>query len=264
MGRKVGDVVRDNKDGTFEVISILSGRLEVPNWDKKEKLRVRFLNTGSEKVYFASSLMHDNVTDPCKPKILGVGFLGEGDYRARRSPSEGGEKFKSYRCWENMLWRVYGEHRLSNRYSGLGVTVDPRWHNFQNFCGWYLDNRIGEKGEVLDKDILKKGNKVYCPEFCRFVPQSLNKFFTSMNKNRGRYPVGVHKDKRKDLFRSSVEFLGQKYSKCFKTPEEAFLDYKEIKEFLLREFSGKLLDEGRISLDTYQACQTWAVEPYPE
>lgn len=38
---------------------------------------------------------------------------------------------------------------------------------------------------ALDKDILNKGNKVYCPENCIFVPRRINNLFTKSNRVRG-------------------------------------------------------------------------------
>jgi hypothetical protein len=57
------------------------------------------------------------------------------------------------------------------------VFVCEEWHNFQVFAKWFYENYYKILGEImnLDKDIIKKGNKIYGPEYCAFVPQTINK-----------------------------------------------------------------------------------------
>ena len=51
------------------------------------------------------------------------------------------------------------------------------------------------EGKQLDKDIIKKGNKLYCPEFCFFVDNKVNSILTDPAAARGGTPNGVHKRK---------------------------------------------------------------------
>jgi hypothetical protein len=44
---------------------------------------------------------------------------------------------------------------------------------------------------ALDKDILYKGNKIYSPDTCVFVPQEINALFVKNDANRGDLPIGV-------------------------------------------------------------------------
>ena len=48
-------------------------------------------------------------------------------------------------------------------------------------------------GWELDKDILVKGNKIYSPDTCCFVPKEVNTVFTKRQSKRGDYPIGVIK-----------------------------------------------------------------------
>ena len=83
----------------------------------------------------------------------------------------------------------------------------------------------------LDKDILCKGNKIYSPNNCVFVPQRINELFTKRNKLRGDYPIGVDFNKRNKLFRARCSTLqGNKHLGYYKTKEEAFKVYKIEKE----------------------------------
>lgn len=259
---RVGSRLFSKHGGWFEVMEILSGADEVSKWNGSEKILVKFDETRGERVTSAGTAANGGLKDLHKAAIMGVGFMGDGKYKSRKPPSEGMKKYKSYACWENMLWRVYGDHRLSNRYKGLGVKVCDEWHNFQVFCEWYLEHNKGE-GFTLEKDILSHGNKVYCPEYCRFVPQELNKFFTAMNKCRGKYPVGVHFSRGK--FIASLNYKGKDETRLsYDTPEEAFQCYKERKEFALKGLADKLFSEGKIEEDIYEACYKWQVEPFPE
>ena len=47
----------------------------------------------------------------------------------------------------------------------------------------------------LDKDILVKGNKVYSPETCCFVPQEINSLLVTSVRSRGDQPIGVSYNK---------------------------------------------------------------------
>ena len=65
----------------------------------------------------------------------------------------------------------------------MDCSVYEGWHNFQNFAKWYEDNyyEIEEEQMHLDKDILVKGNKVYSPDTCVFVPETINGLFVKSN-----------------------------------------------------------------------------------
>ena len=55
------------------------------------------------------------------------------------------------------------------RNSRLICSVCEEWKHFSNFKKWFDENYI--EGFDIDKDILIKGNKVYSPEACSFVPR---------------------------------------------------------------------------------------------
>ena len=112
--------------------------------------------------------------------IYGVGIVGSGDYsRAKTSTI--------YLCWFNMLTRCYGNIENENYED---CTVSAEWLKLQNFGEWYESNHI--EGYHLDKDIINFGNKIYSPDNCCFIEQSLNNLLT-FNKNKlkttGIYPT---------------------------------------------------------------------------
>lgn len=204
--------------------------------------------------------------DPYQPRIAGVGYVGEGQYKARKPQRDGGKKYKSYACWENMLWRVYDKkHRLANRYIGRGVTVCDEWHSLQNFVPWFLDNYPYKEGFALDSDIFRKGDrKIYSPDTCVFIPQDINKFFGAMNENRGEWPVGVSQDKY-GMFTASVHHADDYRNETgFKDPDSAFLWYKKHKEDYLRGLAKKHFELGNINDETYLKLLDWRAVPYPD
>ena len=80
-----------------------------------------------------------------------------------------------YDRWHGMLRRCYSAAWQSRHPAYIGCSVDKRWHSFVAFREWALSQPQWE-GLHLDKDLLVPGNKVYSPETCLFIPQSVNKF----------------------------------------------------------------------------------------
>lgn len=229
-------------------------------------VRVKMKNTGYEMYVDRRAMGTVSGYDPYEPRIAGVGFVGEGEYRARKSVKDGGKKYKSYACWENMLWRVYDtKHRLANRYIGRGVTVCDEWHNLQNFVPWFLDNYPYKEGFALDSDIFRQGDlKIYSPDTCVFIPQEVNKFFGAMNVKRGEWPVGVGQIDCGSFY-ARVDHADEKVSEFgFKDPDSAFLWYKKHKEDALRELAKKHFELGNINDVTYYKLLDWRAVPYPD
>ena len=80
--------------------------------------------------------------------------------------------------WRNMLDRCYSPQRekLATYNEAL---VCNEWLTFSNFKEWM--SAQDWEGKELDKDLLVKGNKIYSPETCVFVPSYINNLLT------GRY-----------------------------------------------------------------------------
>lgn len=175
--------------------------------------------------------------------VFGKGFRGKGSYKI------GGKK---YSTWIQLLRRCYDEKYQEKQPTYKDVVVCEEWHNFQNFAKWFEENYI--EGFHLDKDILFKGNKIYSPETCAFVPQEINSLFTNRGNYRGIFPIGVLK--RGEKFRSCVSSIGQLGT--FDTPEEAFQAYKTAKERHIKEVAEKWKD--KITEQTYQALINYKVE----
>lgn len=132
-----------------------------------------------------------------------------------------------YNTWKNMLRRCYTEGVRSATYKD--VTVCDDWLRFSKFKAWmqaqYWQNMS------LDKDILKSGNRVYCPEYCRFVPKFINNLVLVKKSGKSKFGLGVSKDKNKfgayskDTSGKTV-LLG-----LYCTPEEAHFAWQLDKVF---------------------------------
>lgn len=117
---------------------------------------------------------------PYERRFYNVGYLGEGKYKV----SENGKNTRVYDTWKAMLQRCYSEKEHERHPTYIGCEVYEGWHNFQNFAKWYDNNyyEVDNEKMCLDKDILNKGNKIYSPDTCIFVPETINKLFIKNDK----------------------------------------------------------------------------------
>lgn len=75
-----------------------------------------------------------------------------------------------------MLQRCYTDMKGKYAaYYGI-VKVCEEWLNFQNFAEWYESHYYNIPNERLhiDKDIKSSGCKLYSPDTCILIPQSIN------------------------------------------------------------------------------------------
>ena len=187
----------------------------------------------------------------------GVGY----NSGVKHPTKKGGQRTKSYQVWRDMLKRCYkaGIHKNSRNSAYKDCIVCAEWLDFQNFAKWYENNEYYGLGYELDKDILSPKNKIYCPEFCRLVPQELNKLTIDRGKMRGKYPQGVSKASSGVKYRSDIHINGKTmYIGLFDTPEEAHQAYKEAKERHVKNMANKWRD--RIAPEVYEALMSWELE----
>lgn len=165
----------------------------------------------------------------------------------------------SYRKWCGMLERCYSDkwHALKPTYKDCFVSEE--WLYFSNFKKWFDENNVD--GYVLDKDILTKNNKEYSKETCVFIPEYINSIFIKKNASRGKWPIGVVKNKNKvKKFSSSVSHKGKIIDLgSFLTPQDAFLAYKKAKEDYVSEVATKYLKDELIGIDVYNAMLNYEV-----
>ena len=199
---------------------------------------------------------------PYERRYYGHGYIGKGKHKA---VDENGKHSKCYEVWVKMLQRCFDEKFQIKRPTYKGCKVCTEWLNFQVFAEWFYNNYYEIEGERmhLDKDILIKGNKIYSPNTCVFVPQRINTLFIKRNKVRGEYPIGVsyHKMSKKFIVHCNV-YDYKKNKKInlgyYSTPEEAFNVYKEFKENYIKKVAD--LYKDKIPTKLYDALYNYEVE----
>ncbi len=197
---------------------------------------------------FLANLLKGCIKNPNHPSICGVGYLGAGKYKASNDN-------KSYSIWRSTIQRCYNRSYQKRHPTYIGCSVDKRWYNFQVFAEWFENNY--KDGFELDKDVLTKGNKIYSPETCRFIPQEINCLFTKRQNCRGGLPIGVVKSRKRFIAQIQLG-NGSKYLGTFDTPEEAFHAYKIAKEVYIKEVADEWRD--RIDDEIYFAMYAYKVE----
>ena len=202
------------------------------------------------------------IKNPFFKSIYGVGYYGIGSNTIPRNDI-------FYNCWHKMIERCYNE-KSRKRYSTYeDCFVCEEWLSYYNFYNWCTKNYYELKNDndkmCLDKDILIKGNKIYSPETCIFVPQLINGLFLKSDKTRGELPIGVQRIKVKisqNCYTSIVfDKFGKKHIIAFSSIEEAFSTYKESKEKNIK----RIADEYKLKYPNfpkrlYDAMYNYKVE----
>ena len=209
--------------------------MRIVRYGNRDDIDIQFVKDGTViKNRRYGNFKKGSIENPMTPSVCGIGCIGIGKFKSR---DENGKPTKCYIAWRNMLMRCYDPKWHEKEPTYKGCTVCQEWWNFQVFAEWYYKHYYELENErmTLDKDILNKGNKVYSPENCVFVPQSINNLFTKRNKLRGKYPIGVHKKRNK--FQAHLNKGDGKpiYLGLYATPNEAFLAYKHAKEKYIKE-----------------------------
>lgn len=175
---------------------------------------------------------------PYERSVFGIGYLGEGKYKVW----ENGKQTRVYRTWHNMLTRCYNPKYHKKHPTYKNCEASKEFHNFQNFGDWCDENYYEIEGEkmCLDKDILYKHNKIYSPDTCIFVPQTINILFTKSDKARGESAIGTSLFQGK--YRAECQMINPKTGKTKKeylgiydTQEKGFEVYKYYKEKNIKE-----------------------------
>ncbi len=202
-----------------------------------------------------------SVKNPYYPSVYGVGMVG-----TKYPRSINCKNIREYDIWNNILERSYSPKYKKRQPSYKEVACCEEWLNYENFYEWLhnqenFDKWYENKRWAIDKDILNKGNKVYSPENCCLIPQSVNCLFLKREAERGDLPIGVRRNRK--LFEASCsnpitgksERLGK-----YETVEEAFQVYKEYKEDLIKRVAQIEYDKGNITKECYEAMMKYEVD----
>lgn len=174
--------------------------------------------------------------------VFGVG-INDADYVTQTKRKDGYSLIcPIYKSWMGVMDRAFNPQRKQQNTCYANTTVCEEWVKFSGFREWMLDQTFldltGAKLN-LDKDILLKGNQVYCPDACAFIPARINTLIVLNDRSRGEQPIGVflHKERNERPFRASVN--GNKddriRSTYYDTAEEAHAWWQEMKAKVIRE-----------------------------
>lgn len=160
-----------------------------------------------------------------------------------------------YQMWHSMIRRGCSSKKKMQCQTYKDVTVCAEWLSFGNFLEW-VNKEVGYKGKPdgmsLDKDIILRGNRIYSPETCSFVPQSINMVVIS-----GESGFTLHKPSGK--YTASYSCNGKHtYIGFYATQDEAFQAYKTAKESRVKSMALQYKDVLRP--DVFDALMAWQVD----
>ena len=202
--------------------------------------------------------------NPMFPSVYGVGITGN-----KYPTMNGNVHTKEYKAWNHMLERCYSKFISNSRNNTyIGCSVCDEWLYYPNFYEWLhkqpnFEKFINGKFWAIDKDIIQKGNKVYCPKLCCLVPPNVNSLFAKSDAIRGEYLIGVSYNKNNNmLFAQCKNPLINKNVKLgeFSNEHDAFLTYKRYKEKLIKEIAEIEYSKENISLECYLGMKNYIVE----
>lgn len=182
-----------------------------------------------------------------------TGICGFGINDSVISTSINGKKIKSYALWKSVITRCFKCKSYSD------CSVCDEWKYFSNFKKWFDLNYID--GYELDKDLLVKGNKVYGPNTCCFIPKEINKLLVKQKKRTSnKLPFGVvrHSKNSFQVFISrngKVEYLGVRNSQ-----DDAFELYKNAKENHIKQVAQEYYKRNKITKRIYDALINYKIE----
>lgn len=229
------------------------GDYTVVKYVHSKEIHIKFLDTEYEIVVDVSRIVVGNIKDNLKPFVCSVGYLGYG-YEKNDGLT------KVYRTWCSMIKRCYASNTTFRHPTYVDCSVSSEFLNFSYFKKWYF-KQVGsrEANYQFDKDLLVKGNKVYSPDTCCFIPAEINTLLTTTNKRRGSTPIGVRICNKTGKYRSESYMNGKHNSfGSFNCPIKAFEAYKVAREAYYKEKAEQW--KGKISDEAYEALKNRKVE----
>jgi hypothetical protein len=227
------------------------------NQEQYRIVKAHYNKTEDDSEQFILKVMNDIKFKPLdwslkamQPIMCNIGYRGSEDIDF---------KSETYMRWHDMLNRCYNKkfHEKQPQYKECRVCEE--WLNFSNFKVWYEKNKYGDKPLDLDKDILFKGNKIYSPTTCCFVPHCINTLFVNGKKVRGEFPLGVYFEKEKGKYRTCMAFMGKQIKLgTFEDIDSAFARYKDYKENFIKDMAEQY--KTKIPDKVYDAMINWKIE----
>ena len=262
MDNKKNGIQKNERLGEIK-INNQGCKMKIIEYNKYSDIIIEFQDEYKAKIKAEYGQFQDGrIKNPYFPSVFDVGYIGQGKYSYKMHK-------KIYQVWKEMLQRCYYPYYINKYPSYIDCYVCEEWHNFQNFAKWYEENyyEIERQRMELDKDILFKGNKIYSPSTCVFVPQRINYLFIKSKSIRGNYPIGVSYHKTSDklsvtcnTFNKGDKKPKQIYLGLFNKnkPFQAFTTYKQFKEGHIKQVADEYKD--LIPKRLYEAMCKYEVE----
>jgi hypothetical protein len=233
-------------------INNLGQEFEIIKYDGLHSCTVQFSDGNIRENICYSEIKKGEVKNLFNPILYEIAYIGDGKYNSMKHT-------KAYSTWKAILERCYNKKYQEKQPTYKGCYICEEWYDFQNFAKWYEKNYNPETmdGWHLDKDILVKGNKIYSPNTCTFIPAEINCIFYKKISNIGDLPIGVVKSKHK--FISQITKYNKKvYLGTYTTVDEAFKVYKVAKENYIKEIANKW--KGKITDQVYNVLINYNIE----
>ena len=175
-------------------------KMKIIEYNSSQDIKVEF-----EDGYIKKCLYHDfkkgKVKNPYYKYLYNRGYLGEA-----KTTDGKGNPLRAYQIWQHIFERCYSDEFHKNYPTYKGCEVCEEWYCYTNFKKWYDEHYYELENErvELDKDILIKGNRIYSPETCIFVPKKINIIFSRNNPKENGLPRGVSWDKENKKISRSI------------------------------------------------------------
>ena len=207
--------------------------MKVVEYNRSSDIVVEFQDEHKARVRTTYvNFQRKQVRNPYDKTVYGVGYLGEGKYKVYIDQEH---LEPVYNVWRTLLGRCCTEKHREQFPAYAGCKVCDEWLCYQNFAQWWNENiyYVGNERMHLDKDIKYNDNKLYSPETCIIVPQSINEIFhISGRKNKDKdLPYTI---KRIPKGKYSVSYKGNSLGK-YDSVEECVDIYMNAKRKHIRE-----------------------------
>lgn len=258
----MGDSLKEQRLGETQV-NKQGSIMRIVKYQNVNDIDIEFLSPIQTTIYHCQygAFKRGEIKNPYVPSIFNKGFVG-----TKYPATIGGKATRVYNTWIHMLERSFDDKCKIKNPTYKDVTCCEKWLNFENFYEWvvnqenYLIWKDLEQG-AIDKDIISKGNKIYCPEFCTLVPKYINSLFVKRNVDRGDLPIGVSIKKSNNRYAAQCCINGiSKNLGSYATPQEAFTVYKINKEKTIKEKAQEAYSKGEITKRCYEAMMNYEVE----
>jgi hypothetical protein len=142
--------------------------------------------------------------------------------------------------------------------------ISEEFQDFQFFADWcnrqigYSNIDVNGKFWAIDKDLTVKGNRIYGPETCAFVPIAINSLIQRSSARKSGLPIGVRKSGGRFTAHTKDRDKKETYIGAFSDMYLAFAAYKERKEAEIKRVA--LLWRDEINQRLFDSLMNWKVE----